>query len=298
MAHNLAIARATHFPVIRWVDTSPSAVRVLRWGPLPSGDTNLRLTLSDFGRGHVSASAVIRSFPFSAFATDSLLRAPARIARLPASTGTLARALGVRWALTLRTARVTLRLTAHRELRPTCFTPSAVSGGAREHLESWGLSIEIRALEVRLSPAALSSADEKSGATSDTQFAWRPSRSSFSAARIASTADPSRRAISCDSGCLPSASVRSDSPLARGFLGREPRTGLSGFAARIRLPTLLRSLLRREGARPSALVRSSRTLAFGHAPLVDFCNQNDPQARPTESGVLGSTWPSSLARRR
>jgi len=83
------------------------------------------------------------------------------------------RALGVRWALTLRTARVTLRLTAQRELRPTCFTPSAVSGGAREHLESWGPSIEIRALEVRLSLAALSSADEKSGATSDTRFTWR-----------------------------------------------------------------------------------------------------------------------------
>jgi hypothetical protein len=156
----------------------------------------------------------------------------------------------------------------------------------------------IRALEVRLSAAALSSADEKSGTTSDTQFAWRPSRSASSVARITSTAGPSRRVISCDSGCLPSTSVRSDSPLARGFLGREPRTGLSGFAARIRLPTLLRSLLRREGARPSALVRSSRTRAFGHAPLVDFCNQNDPQARPTESGVLGSTWPSSLARRR
>lgn len=33
-------------------------------------------------------------------------------------------------------------MTTHRELRPTCCTPSSVSGGQREHLESWGLSIE------------------------------------------------------------------------------------------------------------------------------------------------------------
>jgi len=258
---------------------------VLRWGPLPSGDTGLRLTLSDIGRGHVSASAGIRSSSFSASATDSLLRAPARIARLPASTGTLFACSRSPMGFHPSDGAGHVRLTAHRELRPTCFTLSAVSGGVREHLESWGPSIEIRALEVRLSPAALSSADEKSGGTSDTQFAWRPSRSASSAARITSTAGPSRRAISCDSGCLPSTSVRSDSPLARSVLEREPRTGLSGFAARIRLPTLLRSLLRREGARPSALVRSSRTRAFGHAPLVDFCNRNDPQARPTESGI-------------
>jgi len=54
----------------------------------------------------------------------------------------------------------------------------------------------IRALEVRLSLAALSSADEKSGAASDTQFARRQRRSASSAARIMSTAGPSRRAIS------------------------------------------------------------------------------------------------------
>jgi hypothetical protein len=70
---------------------------------------------------------------------------------------------------------------------------------------------------------------------------------------------------------------------ARRSLSRPPRTRTrhrtSGFATRGRLPTLFRPSLHEEGLDPAAFAGSSPASARRHAPLVDFCNRNDPQAR-------------------
>ena len=75
-------------------------------------------------------------------------------------------------------------------------------------------------------------------------------------------------------------------PLDLPACARRPRTRTRhrsrGFATPTRLPTLFRPALPREaGLDKAASERSSRSGAPCHAPLVDFCNRNDPQARPT-----------------
>jgi hypothetical protein len=79
---------------------------------------------------------------------------------------------------------------------------------------------------------------------------------------------------------------------ARCLLTPTPRTRtrhrFSGFATRDQLPTLFRSCSRgspfgrtiEEELDSAAFTSSSLASAQRHTPLADFCNRNDPQARP------------------
>jgi hypothetical protein len=92
----------------------------------------------------------------------------------------------------------------------------------------------------------------------------------------------SKSTIPSDPRRLPSTNARSTNPAC----ARRPRTRTRhrsrDFAASVRLPTLFRPTLpEEEGLDRAASERSSRPGAHCHAPLVDFCNRNNPQARPT-----------------
>jgi hypothetical protein len=86
---------------------------------------------------------------------------------------------------------------------------------------------------------------------------------------------------------------------ARRSLSRPPRTRTrhrtGGFATRGRLPTLFRPSLHEDGLDPAAFASSSLASARCHAPLVDFCNRNDPQARLR---IEGTRFPISRDRSR
>lgn len=110
----------------------------------------------------------------------------------------------------------------------------------------------------------------------------RVRRSAARTARTAFPADPFKVGASRGPRRLPSTSARSTNLAC----AKRPRTRTRhrsrGFAASVRRPTLFRPPLpKEEGLDRAASVRSSRPGAPCHAPLVDFCNRNDPQARPT-----------------
>jgi hypothetical protein len=115
----------------------------------------------------------------------------------------------------------------------------------------------------------------------DAPVATRVRRSAARAARTAFPAASSKATARTTQGAFHRRVPRSTDPLARPDLERETRHRSRDFAAPVRLPALLRPPLpREEGLDPAASGRSSRPGAPGHAPLVDFCNRNDPQARP------------------
>ena len=128
----------------------------------------------------------------------------------------------------------------------------------------------------------MSSADGPNEPTSDAHVAMRVRRSAARTARTAFPADPFKVGDSNDPRRLPSTSARSTNPAC----ARRPRTRTRhrsrDFAASARLPTLFRPTLpEEEGLDRAASVRSSRPGAPCHAPLIDFCNRKNPQARPT-----------------
>jgi hypothetical protein len=81
------------------------------------------------------------------------------------------------------------------------------------------------------------------------------------------------------------AGPRSPPPLSeRWTSNHEPATGARALPPVTRLPTLLhRPAPKRGTARPRPLPGALHARALlGHAPLVDFCNRNDLQARPSD----------------
>jgi len=140
-----------------------------------------------------------------------------------------------------------------------------------------------RAREWHPPSSVLSSVDGPNVTAFDAPVATRVRRSAARAARTGFTVASSKAMASTTQGAFHRRVPRSTDPLARTGLERETRHRSRDFAAPIRLPALLRPLLPREkGLDPAASGRSSRPGAHGHAPLVDFCNRNDPQARPSD----------------
>jgi hypothetical protein len=130
--------------------------------------------------------------------------------------------------------------------------------------------------------AALSSADRLNVAAFDAPVAVRVRRSAARTARTAFPADPSRAAVPTTQGAFHRRVPARPTPLSRGRSRTRARHRSRDFAAPARLPALLRSALPKEaGLDTTASGRSSRPGAPCRAPLVDFCNRNDPQARPT-----------------
>lgn len=164
----------------------------------------------------------------------------------------------------------------------------------RAHLESWGLSIEkgprgaplvrgvvFRRRKERCMPLTLRSPCALAEARVHGQ-----SRLHRRSVKIGSFKRPRVPSIDvCPLGLLLAQATSNANPPP------EP-----GFAAWDRLPTLFRLGLRRVEARPAAFARSSRACAHGHTPLADFCNRNDPQARSTDPGHLGSSRSNGLRR--
>jgi len=117
----------------------------------------------------------------------------------------------------------------------------------------------------------------------DAPVAKRVRRSAARPARITFTVASSKAPASATQDAFHRRVPRSTTPLARRGLGRETRHRSRDFAAPVRLPALLRPPLpEEEGLDQAASARSSRPGALGHAPLVDFCNRKDPQARPSD----------------
>jgi hypothetical protein len=119
--------------------------------------------------------------------------------------------------------------------------------------------------------------------TFDAPVATRVRRSAARAARTAFLAASSKAAVPTTQDVFHRRVPTRSPALAR----RRPRTRTRhrsrDFAAPARLPTLFRPTLpKEEGLDRAASERSSRPGAHGHAPLVDFCNRKDPQARPTD----------------
>ena len=113
-------------------------------------------------------------------------------------------------------------------------------------------------------------------------LAMRVRRSAARTARTTFPADPSKTAVPEARGAFHRRVPARPTPLARGKSRMRARHRPRDFAAPARLPTLLRPTLPEEvGLDMAASRRSSRPGAPCHAPLVDFCNRNDPQARPT-----------------
>jgi hypothetical protein len=119
--------------------------------------------------------------------------------------------------------------------------------------------------------------------TFDAPVATRVRRSAARAARTAFLAASSKATFPTTQDVFHRRVPTRSPALAR----RRPRTRTRhrsrDFAAPARLPTLFRPTLpKEEGLDRAASERSSRPGAHGHAPLVDFCNRKDPQARPTD----------------
>jgi len=129
--------------------------------------------------------------------------------------------------------------------------------------------------------AALSSTDESSVSTSDAPC--RDTRGPVGPAARHRDRLP-RLLVKGDGSERPRAPSIDECLLGRRTFARRPRTQTRhrsrDFAAPVRLPALFRPRFPKEGELdPAASGRSSRPGAHGHAPLVDFCNRNDPQAR-------------------
>jgi len=181
-----------------------------------------------------------------------------------------------------RTTRVTTCLTTRHELRPTFRCTRPPMRWARMPPDPAGLPIEIEPTGDTPRPRRCL---PRTGRTN------RPltpmSRCACAEARHAPPGPPSpptrsKSTIPSDPRRLPSTNARSTNPAC----ARRPRTRTRhrsrDFAASVRLPTLFRPTLpEEEGLDRAASERSSRPGAHCHAPLVDFCNRNNPQARPT-----------------
>ena len=189
-----------------------------------------------------------------------------------------------------RTSRVTTCLTARHELQPSSFTRlarhrpcSRCSTKVRMPSDPAGLPIVVEPARWHPPSPALSSVDGPNMTAFDAPVATRVRRSAARAARTAFPAASSKATARTTQGAFHRRVPRSTDPLARPGLERETRHRSRDFAAPVRLPALLRPPLpREEGLDPAASGRSSRPGAHGHAPLVDFCNRNDPQARPSD----------------
>jgi hypothetical protein len=180
-----------------------------------------------------------------------------------------------------RTTRVTTRLTTRLELQPSP-SRSRRSGGCGCHPILLG-SRSSRAHRWHPLSAALSSADGPNVTTFDTRVATRVRRSAARAARTAFTAASSKATAPTTQGIFHRRVPARPTPLTRNRPRTRTRHRSRDFAAPTRLPTLFRPALpKEEELDPVASVRSSRPGAHGHAPLVDFCNRKDPQARPTD----------------
>jgi hypothetical protein len=159
---------------------------------------------------------------------------------------------------------------------------------SRAPLIPWWAPISASPRRGALHSAALSSAGGECASTSDTPCrdvlrAFRRAarhRDRLPSCLVKGRSSERSRAPSIDECPLgPPPSFRNTSALER-----EPATGARAWPPVTRLPTLFRRLApEREVARPRPLPDALRARALlGHAPLVDFCNQNDLQARPTD----------------
>lgn len=182
-----------------------------------------------------------------------------------------------------RAARVSPHLTMRPQLRfvrsPPCIILDA---GFGRRLFLAGSSIE-GALERRPSRTAFSAAGEECEPTSDVPCRRAASDQRPSATRPEPLLPPPRQGLRLFRIGTPFIDECSLDLHFREGLKREPATVAVCFAAPARLPTLFRSrnanVVELDAA---ASVGSSPAGARRHAPLFDFCNRNDPQARPSD----------------
>jgi hypothetical protein len=178
-----------------------------------------------------------------------------------------------------RTTRVASRLTARKPASANSTTrPSSSDVGAGAVCSWWGFAID-EPLGRRPFALAFSAASEEEEPASDAPCRSAPDRSP----EHCQDRFP-RLFVKRDAFHGPKRLSSTSCPLGhrfRGNLERGPAT-----VPRVLPPEagFRRSFALRydeEGLDPAASVSSSLTGARCHAPLVDFCNRNEPQARPT-----------------
>jgi hypothetical protein len=262
-------------------------IRVLRW--TPAAVRRREGSASRYPAGPCApCGARVRerggcSSPTSA--TDSTSRAPALIARFPVRLP-LSRFGRVQWGEPHETCRAVSRLTALHALRsnsahapadpavagvPDTLVSSDICEPSKGRPPFRGVVFRGRRVRTdRLTPPV---------ATCSAPFDAPP------AAETAFPPTSSKAGVVNDPGRLPSTSARSaPRPLRDVGPRTRARHRSQGLAARDPASDALSPPRSVEGvARPRPLPCALHARALpGHAPLVDFCNRNDPQARPAD----------------
>jgi len=182
-----------------------------------------------------------------------------------------------------RTSRAATHLTVRQPASDGSTTLPTSSDAVTGAVRSWrGLSID-GPLGRRPFVAVCSTANEEEEPASDAPCRDAPGPKPLDAARTVSTASSSKETASSIRSAFPRRVPARRSAFAN-RLGREPAT-----VPRARPPEIgfRRSFALRcieEGLDPAASASSSLAGARRHAPLVDFCYRNVPQARPTNRG--------------